>query len=388
MGRVEAAGEHVGVVEAAGGFEHRGGGDAGGLQGMEELVVVLGLGPVADVGVQLVLMLDAVRRGGVVVGGGPIGIAHDATEGGPVVVVVDGDRDPAVATVGAVAGGATRVGVAGSEAVDGAVADDVLHVAIEGVVHEGLSQQGRSGLGLRDLDELPPACATSVSQCGHDGEGAVRPRHVVAGEDRGGVRGVEVAVAPQEAVSHHALQVHPQRARLAVRPGEAVAGGANHDDVVLPGAQGLVVEAELLDRADGVVLEEDVGLLHQAADEVDASGAGHVDGGAVLVAVELDEGGAVVPGTGARHVARPAAGPGGRALHHGLGWSSDAAPRHWLPDVHVLDLDHLRAEVGEEQGGEGAGPDDREVDDADAFEGEPGAHGCTSIAPWAAKASI
>ena len=66
-----------------------------------------------------------------------------------------------------------------------AVADGLLDVAVEAVVHHGLREH-RSGIfGLRDLDELALASLVAVPDGRHHRERALGSSEVVARVDRG-----------------------------------------------------------------------------------------------------------------------------------------------------------------------------------------------------------
>ena len=99
-------------------------------------------------------------------------------------------------------------------------------------------------------------------------------------------------------------------------------------------AQILVAEPLAIHHAGAEVLHEDVGVAHQAADELDAAGLADVDADAALVAVEALE-------VGPADVRRQAAGAVGVA-------NAVAASG-------LLDLDHVGAHVAEQRRAPGPG---------------------------------
>ena len=136
-------------------------------------------------------------------------------------------------------------------------------------------------------------------------------------------------------------------------------------------------DLEFFEGAGGVVFDEGVGAFDESSEGFASVVGEEVDGDGVFVAEHLDEGGSVVPGSGSGRAVGVAGGPAGAGGDGGVGRAGDCAAGHGLPDVDVFDFDDFRAEVGEQGGGEGAGPDDGEVDDADAFERFASAHAIT-----------
>ena len=118
----------------------------------------------------------------------------------------------------------------------------------------------------------------------------------------------------------------------------------------------LVAEALAVHDAGAEVLDEDVGVAHQAADELDAARLADVDADAALVAVEALE-------VGAADVRRQAAGAVGVADR--------------VAAAGLLDLDHVGAHVAEQGRAPRPGGLVRHVDDADA--GERASGGCGHV---------
>ena len=255
---------------------------------------------------------------------------------------------------------------------DGAVADGLLHLAVEAVVEVGLREHGGGVLRLRQFDELPRARVVAVPERHEHGQRDLRAAHVVGGEDGHG--GARARVAAQQLVPHHPLQVRPQRARVRVVPRQPVARGAHEDDVPALLAQPLPRDAQLLHGPHGAVLDHHVRARDHAPEDGQPLRAAQVDREAALVAVHAHEQRAVVPRARAGLVVGVGHGRGVGA-HFLRRGARPRAARERLPHVLVLGLQHLRAEVGQQHRREGAGPHAREVDHAHAVEGQGNAHG-------------
>ena len=123
----------------------------------------------------------------------------------------------------------------------------------------------------------------------------------------------------------------------APRPGRPERVRAEHHDARVDGAQRLVAEPQPLERARLEVLEHDVGLGDEPLEQRHALRRAQVDAEAALVAAAGDEA-----------VREPAAVAHARRVGEGA----------------VLDLDHVRALIGERAPDLVADHDDPEVDDA------------------------
>ena len=122
-------------------------------------------------------------------------------------------------------------------------------------------------------------------------------------------------------------------------------------------AERVVAEAEAVQHARAVVLDHDVGRQAQLADAGQVVGVLEVGDDAALVAVDRGE-----------VVAEP--------LAVGL---RDRGPGAHLVAGRALDLHHVGAEVGEQQGRERAGRDVAELDDPDAVERACVGHGTSFL---------
>ena len=148
--------------------------------------------------------------------------------------------------------------------------------------------------------------------------------------------------------AHHpafGLQDQVERGAVTIRSRLAEAGDRAIDDARVARTAGLVAEPELVDHADAVILEDDVGALHQLEEQVLALGVLEVDDHALLVAMETDE---------VRRLA---------AVERRAPRARDVAARR-------LDRDDPRAEVAEHRRRERTGVCMREVDHRDIVERE------------------
>ncbi len=362
-------GGEVGVFGGFFGVEDGAGGDAGVLEGVEEFVAVAGGGPRCEVLFDEVLGGDATGCGGKGGVGGPGGAAEEIDEGLPFGVASAGDGDPAVG-----AGGGEDA--AGDVAFDGAIADGAVFAAVPGCVEGCLGEHMGGGFDLGHFDGLSLAGSSSMAQGGHDGDGAMHASPEVAGEDADVVDGGGVAVAAEDGGAGDAIDVGAIAAAFDVGAGAPEGRHVEDDDVGADGTDGVVVEAEFFECADGEVFGEDVAGGDELFDDGASFGPAAIDGEGFFVAEDLDEGGAVVPRAGAG-IGRVAGDPRGHELgHHGVHPGACGAG-HRVPDEGVFDFDALGAEVGEVHGGGLAGPDGGEVADADALEGEGGGHAMT-----------
>ena len=199
---------------------------------------------------------------------------------------------------------------------------------------------------LGDLDFLADAGGVAVAEGGEDrGGGHVGGDEVAEGDADAGGRAAGEAGDGVDAASggHHVAEARHLRPRAAA----AAAGHVDLDDARIGGAQVLVGEPHALDDAGAEVVEDDVAVDCEAAEEVAALGALRVDRGRELAGV-----GAVEPPAGDERGPR--------------GWRDGAAD-----GIHAaagLDFDDLGAEVGEDARGEGAGKHPGDVEDADARE--------------------
>ena len=143
-----------------------------------------------------------------------------------------------------------------------------------------------------------------------------------------------------------ALMVMPTPSMPATRPLIAIHRHGEGDDVRLDLPQRLVTEAEAVHRTGGEIIADDIGLLHQAADEVAAFFRLQIERQAFLAAV-------------ARREIAAAVGTIDAVLER-------AADAHRIRAGHAFDLDDLGAEIGEDFRAERAGAGPGQVAEADA----------------------
>ena len=116
--------------------------------------------------------------------------------------------------------------------IHGSVADALLNHAIERVVHERLREHAAGAFGLGQFDELTFTGPPTVAEGGHDGEGGVGAGDVVAGEDRGDMRRVEVRIPAEQRVTHDGLEMDTERTCESVWSVGAIRRHPEHDDVL------------------------------------------------------------------------------------------------------------------------------------------------------------
>jgi hypothetical protein len=155
------------------------------------------------------------------------------------------------------------------------------------------------------------------------------------------------ALAGQAHDAAHGLEDGVVAATLRKRAGLPEAGAGHVDDARVDGADRRIVEAVALERADREILQENVGAARQRADDVLALFGAQVDGDRLFRTVEREVVSAFV-----------AAVPLDERLE---GAGLVAAPR-------LLDLDHGRAQLGQDHAGERAGQHPREIEDRDVLQ--------------------
>ena len=141
---------------------------------------------------------------------------------------------------------------------------------------------------------------------------------------------------------------------VAVRPVLAVAGDRAVDEARVLLAQALVADAEAVEHARAERLEQHVGVADQPQQHLLAGGRLEVDPDRALAPVERQEQGAAGARLGALVVRR--------------------RPADVVAEPGVLDLDHVGAEVREQQRAEPAGQQSRQVEDPQAVERERPGH--------------
>ena len=276
-------------------------------------------------------------------------------------VGADGDGHPTV-----VAG--AGIGVVGRHAVV-VVALGAGRLAGHLVAEQVLAEEGDHALGLGELDDLALAGPPELEEGEGGGVGAVEGGDGVGEEDVLGLGRVGVAVAADVGVAGGAFEVGAEGAVVGVGAGEAVSGHAEHDDIGLDGAEGVVVDAELVDGGRRVVLDHDVGDGDELLEDLDALLLLEVDGHAHLVlGVALEERPAVEVAAGHGEVGI-GVDPVAHGVDVGLRRPGEAPAGAGLEHLEGLDADALGAPIGEVARGVGPGEDEGQVGDADALEG-------------------
>ena len=259
----------------------------------------------------------------------------------PLLLLVHRDRDPAV-----VAGGGIDV-VGDAERV--VVAVGAVQPAVPLVVEEERAHRRRRHLPLREVDVAAPAGLVAPPERGEDGVAGHQARERV--DDRHAeVRGTLPGVALDRVEPCERADDLPVGVDAAVRPPLPRRRGGDHDEVGPVGAQRSVVDAQLGDGARRPVLGHHVRRPHQVAQPLAPLVGLQVDGNALGVAQEVVQPEVAVGVFDAVHERR------------------DAAQR--LQPLPRIDLDDLRAHVGQEVGHGGADPVPAQVEDAQPRERE------------------
>ena len=267
------------------------------------------------------------------------GIADERDEAPPVLVAANGENDPHVVSQGRVAALRRKAGMA----IASAGRDPARHR----ILQNRLREEAEAGLLEADVDVLPFAGAETMHQGRLYRDGGVARGHRVGVVQRRPVGTVVVAIAGDGAQPARRLDVGPEGD---VVPGRAVlpeGGDGDHDDLRVGFSHRRKVQVQVRQDPRAVVLQHDVDLFHQAQEEIAALGFGKVQGGAVLVPVHLVE------------IARAVVVVAQR-LHPGVVAATGDGT------VGRLDLDDLRAEIGQIPAGQRSHPMARKLQDADA----------------------
>jgi hypothetical protein len=243
----------------------------------------------------------------------------------------------------------------GRHPAEAAIAAPRRHHVGDQVVHGEMAQRGQAAVEQRQVDMLAgTAVDVAVIEGGLDGVGRVE-----AGQDvdhrqahlHRSAAGLVVGIARGAHHAAHGLE-HAVIAGLGRQgAGLAKAGDRAVDQARIDRLQALVVQAVLLQRPGLEVLQHDVGLGGQAADDLLPLGGGEIGGHRALVAVGAEIEGGV---RGRRPVAILQE---GRAVF--AGFVADAGP---------LDLDDLGAQIAQHLGGERRGQNTAEVQHLDAIQ--------------------
>jgi hypothetical protein len=211
-------------------------------------------------------------------------------------------------------------------------------------------QPRQRAVGHRDVDDLALARAVALAQRGEDREGGHHGAAAEVGDLAGRLDRRPVGVTGEPEQPDEPEVVHVVARAVAVGPVLPVAGDRAVDDAGVDLAHRLVADAEAVEDTGAKRLEHDVGFAHRAQERLAPHVALEVQANRALAAVQRQE------ERGLRRVldAVVERRPGAQVVAHSR----------------VLDLDHVGAEVGEQQRAEAAGEQAAEVEDADAFERE------------------
>ncbi|CPP71609.1 Uncharacterised protein [Bordetella pertussis] len=255
------------------------------------------------------------RHPAVVAQVGALDALHEALEDG---VAVAGDEHVAVAA---------RIGVGRGDARQRG-AGRLAHGAEHGVLGQQALAQVEDALVERGVDDLPlPAARIALVQGQQHPHGAVQAGNGVAQRQAGAHR-CAAGLAVEIAQPRHGFADGGKAGLLRLGAGLAVARDAQHDQTRVEGVQRLPRQAPFLHGAGAEVLDQHVGLGGQLARQVLALGLAQVHAHGLLVA-------------------RLRFPPDRSAFMQ----QAPLAQRVALPGR--LDLDDLRAEVGQRLGGKG-----------------------------------
>ena len=212
-------------------------------------------------------------------------------------------------------------------------------------------QPGQRAVGHRDVDHLALAAPPRLLQRGEDPDRRHQPAAAEVGDLRAGLDRRAAGLAGQAEDPVQAQVVHVVAGAVAVRAVLAVAGDRAVDEGRVRLAQHVEADAELVEHAGPEALDQHVGRLGQLEQGLAAPLLLQVEADRALVAVQ-------------REVDRRA-GAERRVL---LGAVVGRRPAHVVALAGVLDLDHVGAEVGEQQRAEAAGEQAGEVEDLDVLQ--------------------
>ena len=277
-----------------------------------------------------------------------VGPLDTVAEGGPELRLERAAADPAVGRL---------VGHVAGEAAGELLLAAARHLAVAEVAPGDQRQPGEGAVGHRDVDVLALAGAAALVQGGHHPEGghqgaAAEVRDLAARLNRRPVLGTGQAEQPDQP-----QVVHVVAGPLDVGAVLAVAGDRADDDRRVGLAHPLVADAEAVEHTGPEAVEDDVVSLHQPQQGLPPAVRFEIEPHGALAAVE----GEVERRARARRLVGVIAVVGRR-------------PADVVAHPGVLDLEHLGAEVGEQQRAEAAGQQSGEVEDPDVGERQLGAH--------------
>ena len=280
----------------------------------------------------------------------PRRVTEHAAQGGPLLVGLHREREPAVAVADAVdvlgRGEAAPIALAAQQLAGGAVHRDLFRGDVQGRLHQ------------RRLDHHALAGPVAVLERGQQGEHRVQATQRVAraaGHDR---RAFLVSGDPGQPgdLLHRLGEPGP----VAPRAVEAPRRHAQDDQAGIGAPQIVVEQPEALDDARRVVLDQDVARGQQPARQREALGLGEVEGHVALVGVRAVEQGRELP--------RPVPHRRVRGAHAGA-----------VRALHRLDLHHVGAQEAEDLRRVRSGPVRREVEHPQARQRPGGVAGFAGV---------
>ncbi len=320
LDRINPAGRHAGGVQLFQGV----------LQGLRD-------GPRGDRGVEFADARHAaivVRQAGIVPKIGAVDHFHQALEN-PVAVA----RDQQVAAV--FADIRVRRRDAGQRGA-GRLADHAAAI----IFRQRALHHVEDGFVERDVDHLAAAAVNIAMIQRHQQPDESMQRGQRIADGNPDPHRCPAGFAGKVAQAAHRFADDAETGTVAIRPGLAVAGNTQHDELGIQRVSLLPAEVPLLQLAGPEIFDHHVHLLHQLAHHFLAFGG---------VQVERD----------GLFVARLHLPPERRAA---LVEQAPFAQR--IADAGRLDFDHLGTEIGERLGGEGSGDERAEFQDAHAFQGQ------------------
>ncbi len=291
-------------------------------------------GPGGHQRVHLVTSLQPVLHAPEPVRLGEVRRGHSGGEPGEHLVVRARDRDPAPVAAFEMPVG---TGVRGADAFTAA------HRAARGISGRQFVENTENWFVQAEIDDLPAPAGIARPQRHQHADRAVHARHIVAERGRAGRHRRSARHPGEMGQATEGMGDSREAGTLAIRPGLTVAGDAQHHDAGIDARQNLIAEPPLLHRAGPEVLAYDVGLLDQPQEQF-----------LPLAAAQIERHRPLVP-----RLRQPSK----RAVV-ACGRGAVAAPR--IAGTRLFDLDHLRAELAQDGGGERCGDEGRHIEHPNA----------------------
>ncbi len=213
-------------------------------------------------------------------------------------------------------------------------------------------QPAQRAIGHRDVDHLPLSAAPRLVERRQDPDRGHHPAAAQVGDLSRGLNRGPAGLPGEAQQAVEAKIVHVVAGPITVWAVLAVAGDRAVDEGRVRLPERLVADAEAIEHARAKALDQDVGRLRQPEQCLLSP---------FLLQIEPD--GALVPVQ--RQVERRA-GPQGRLLVRAV---ERRRPANVVAGAGVLDLDHIGAEVGEQERAEAPGQEPGEVQDPHVGEG-------------------